>query len=98
MIIVQPQPLEFFNILIVKNTHCLNVLRATATDTFNMFWHSADKTPQEVCDYLGVDAGKSFTAHQKIQELIYLLDSTWVPLSPPLEYVVNGDGTVTIGG
>jgi hypothetical protein len=97
MIISQPQPSDFFSLLVTKNTHCLNVLKATATDTFNMFWYSADKTPQEVCDYLGVDAGISFTAHQKIQELIYLLDATWIPLSPPLAYVVNEDGTVTIG-
>lgn len=79
------------------NTGCLNTMGATAARLFDIVWHTKGKSPQEVCDLLGTEAVKAFELHAKMQELIYALDPTWVPLVPPHEYVKNADGTVTIG-
>ena len=51
---------------------------------------------KQVCDMMGTDAAKGFLSHAKLEELIYLIEPTWVPLIPPSSYVVNQDGTVTI--
>ena len=80
-----------------ENTRCLSVMKDTARVVFQLLWHSTDKTPQEVCDVMGTDAAKGFLAHAKLQELIYLIDPTWVPLVPPVSYTINQNGTVTIG-
>ena len=80
-----------------ENSHCLSVMKDTAIVVFQLLWHSSEKTPQQVCDMMGTDAAKGFQAHGKLQELIYLIDPTWLPLMPPCSYVANHDGTVTIG-
>ena len=94
---IQPQIPTILTQIRAQNTYCLAVMKETATNVFQLLWHSTDKTPQEVCDMLGTDAAKGFEAHAKLQELIYLIDPTWVPLVPPVGYTVNQNGTVTIG-
>jgi hypothetical protein len=92
----EPQPTALDRI-VNENTHCLSVMKDTAKVVFQLLWHSRDKTPQQVCDMMGTDAAKGFLSHAKLQELIYLIDPTWVPLVPPVGYTVNQNGTVTIG-
>jgi hypothetical protein len=99
-LIQEPQQAQLPTVLdriIDENTHCLSVMKDTAKAVFQLLWHSSDKTPQQVCDMMGTDAAKGFEAHAKLQELIYLIDPTWVPLVPPVGYTVNQNGTVTIG-
>jgi hypothetical protein len=79
-----------------ENTLCLAQMKRSAMFVFNMLWKNPQHTPQEVCNMFGTDAVKAFEAHGKLQELIYLLDSSWVPLVPLKEYTKNEDGTVTI--
>ena len=85
------------DVIKIQNTVCLNQMKRTAKNVFNLVWNNSSLSPQEVCDVLGVDAAKGFDAHAKLQELIYFIDSSWVPLVPPVAYVKNEDGTVTIG-
>jgi hypothetical protein len=92
----EPQPTALDRI-VDENTHCLEVMKETARVVFHLLWHSTDKTPQEVCDMMGTDAAKGFEAHAKLQELIYLIDPTWVPLVPPVGYSLQQDGSVLIG-
>lgn len=80
----------------MANTQCLNIMKMTARNTFNMLWNNPDKTAQEVCNDLGVDAGKAFDLHSNLQGLIYSIDNTWVPLVPLYPYVLNLDGSITI--
>ena len=68
----------------------------SARIVFDILWNSKNETPQSICNSLETDAGKAFQAHAKLQELIYFLDPTWVPLIPPKAYTVNQDGTVTV--
>jgi hypothetical protein len=58
-----------------------------------------DKSPSEVqaiMDSFGTDASKAFDAHEKLQMVIMIADPAWVPLVPPLAYVINEDGSVVI--
>lgn len=79
------------------NSGCLYQMKQSAKQTYDLLWHNKDKTPQEVCDLLGVDAASGFDIHGALQTLIYQLDNSWVPLVPTHSYVKNVDGTVTIG-
>jgi len=92
----EPQPTALDRI-VDENTRCLSVMKDTARAVFQLLWHSTDKTPQQVCDMMNTDAAQGFLAHSKLQELIYLIDPTWVPLVPPVSYTVNQNGTVKIG-
>jgi hypothetical protein len=83
--------------ILAENTACLVQMKRTAEQVFNLFWHSAGHSAQDVCDLFGVDAVKAFEAHGKLQELIYMLDSSWEPLVPLYPYTKNEDGTVLIG-
>jgi hypothetical protein len=79
------------------NYNCLLVMKEAAKRTFELFWHADGKTPQEVADDLGTGAALGFVVHAKLQELIYTLDNSWVPLMPTHVYTPNPDGSVTIG-
>jgi len=94
---IQPQIPTILTQIRAQNTYCLASMKDTATNVFQLLWHSTDKTPQEVCDMMNTDAAKGFLAHAKLQELIYLIDPSWVPLVPPVSYAINQNGTVTIG-
>ena len=79
-----------------QNTNCLQVMKNTAIQVFQMTWQHESLSSQQVCDLMGTEVAKGFEAHAKLQELIYLIDPTWVPLVPPKSYIKNDDGTVTI--
>lgn len=96
-LIITPQQKTVLDDIKLTNTTLLNQMKLSARNLFQMTWHNPKNTPQEVMDLLGVDAAKAFQAHSGLQQLIYLVDPTWVPLVPTHEYVVNQDGSVTIG-
>lgn len=81
----------------VSNSQCLAQMKRTVTETYELLWGTKGQTPQQVCDLMGNQSALGFTLHGKLQEMIYALDPTWVPLLPTHEYVKNADGTVTIG-
>jgi hypothetical protein len=95
-ILKQPTPITEIDKIKITNTQCLNVIKAAAQKTYNLFWFNTTKTPQELCNELGTDAVKAFIVHAKLQELIYLLDPSWEVLVPPYEYVAHEDGSITI--
>jgi len=80
-----------------RNFRCLEEMKSAAKETFKLLWESPDHTAQDVCDLLGVDAGMGFEVHSDLQTLIFKLVPSYVPLEPPNAYVINLDGTVTIG-
>ena len=94
---LQPPSPTVLNALQVQNTMCLQVMKSTAKNVFEIVWHNGSLTPQQVCDAMGVDAVKGFDAHSALQELIYAIDPSWVPLEPAYNYTKNANGTVTIG-
>lgn len=65
-------------------------------------WNNPNElTPQEACDALGKDCVSYFQAHGWLTELIYKL-ATASGIKPDItlpdrEFVMNSDGTVTIG-
>jgi hypothetical protein len=82
--------------ILAENTACLIQMKRSAHQVFDLFWNNPEKNAQEVCDLFGTDAAQAFLAHSKLQELIYLLDSSWVGLVPLYPYTINQDGSVTI--
>ena len=84
--------------ILEENTACVINMKTSAKIVFELFWNNSQKTPQEICDLFGTDAVKAFEAHRKLQELIYFIDNSWVPLMPPKAYTENSDGTITITG
>lgn len=68
------------------------------SNMFNIVWHNgAGLTPQEVLTEIGTDAGELFSYSTSIQTLLAGADPDYVVLETPNEYVINGDGTVTVG-
>jgi len=89
-----------------SNTQFLKICKHNCIGSFAQMWKKRDqrgqlvnKTKEEaqaVLNDFGVDAAKAFQAHAKLQEIIALVDPSWVPLIPPYAYVVNNDGSVTL--
>lgn len=101
MALIKPLPLATLptklDLIQDENTRLLQIMKTSAKRSFDIFWHSKDKTPQEIAAMLGPDGAKAMELHGKLQELIYATDPTWVPLVPPKAYTKNQDGTLTIG-
>lgn len=95
-LIKRPTPPTEIEKIQMANTQCLNVMKATAKNTFDLFWNNPRKTAQEICDQFNTDASKAFDLHAGLQQLIYAIDNTWVPLTPLVPYTVNENGSVTI--
>jgi hypothetical protein len=72
-------------------------MKRSAQILFDLIWNHPSLLPQRVCDLMGDKAAGAFDAHTKLQELILIVDPTWVALVPPVEYTKNDDGTVTVG-
>lgn len=65
---------------------------------FNDFWNNSEGvTAQEHCDALGSNAIQFFNASQATQNYILSIMPAWTPPTIPNEYVINPDGTITIG-
>lgn len=54
-------------------------------------------TPQEVFTTYGTDAYKLFQISGGLQQILYVADPTYTVLIPPKQYVINEDGTITVG-
>lgn len=63
---------------------------------FNMIW-STQVNPQDFFDVLGSNAASIFATAQKVVMHIIDLDPTYTPPAAPYKYVINQDGTVTVG-
>jgi len=51
---------------------------------------------QEVLDKFGTDASQLFQIHALWQQFIKSVDSSWVDLVPPYDFLINEDGTVVL--
>lgn len=82
----------------IKNlsTALVNQMKYTARQQFDLVWKNPNKTAQEVSDMLGVEACAAMDAHYNLQVLIMSIDNSWVPLTTPLPYTRNLDGTITV--
>ena len=65
---------------------------------WEMIWDNSNGlTPQEVLDSFGSDAAELFLFSSNIQTMLAAAGAGYVPVETPNEFVVNGDGTVTVG-
>ena len=83
--------------IIKKNNKLYNRMKREHQTLFNMIWSDELLSPQEVLDSFGTDAVDLFTFSSKIQELLEQVDSSYVALVPPMPYVINEDGSVSVG-
>lgn len=72
----------------------------TQAEGIKKLWKNPQATPQQLCDAMGTDAAKVFSAHAKLTtlllELAPMLGRTFVPALPEKNFTVNPDGTVTV--
>jgi len=52
---------------------------------------------QAFFDEMGTSGADAMDRHAEGQTLLWKLDNSYVPLTPPYQYVKNESGTVTIG-
>ena len=65
---------------------------------WDLIWNNKDGlTPQEILDSFGSDAAELFLFSGSIQAMLASAGAGYVPVETPNEFVVNGDGTVTVG-
>lgn len=64
---------------------------------WNMIWHNSIATPQEIFDLFGQNAVKLFQLSSALQHLLTEVLNGYEMMSPPYEYTINEDGTVTVG-
>lgn len=84
------------NKLIQFNREMIENLIVNHTAAFNMVWHNPNCTAQEIFDMFGANAYKLFVSSGDMQALIKKIKPDYEPLVPPVEYVINQDGTVTV--
>lgn len=90
-----------------RNTAGIEAVVATFRENFARTWHHAQCSPQQIFDEFGTSARDLFSAAQKTIEYISALAAINglqlsdylqpVDYTPPLPYVINEDGTVTVG-
>ena len=67
------------------------------TRLFQQLWKSPKVTPQEILDEYGTDAAQLFAFSAQLQALALGINPDYEPLVSPYEYIINPDGTVTVG-
>lgn len=76
----------------------LNNLKYNMTILFNMTWFPKDGVSvQKIWDEIGNDAADAINKSRATQLFIKSLDPSYEFLIPPYEYVVNQNGTLTVG-
>jgi hypothetical protein len=65
---------------------------------FNLVWNNSEGlTPQEVFDEYGTEASSLFVFCSGIQQMLVQANESYELLVPTHSYVINEDGTVTVG-
>ena len=55
-----------------------------------------EASPKDVLDLLGTNAGEVFWLSSELVKFIKIIDPEYVPMSPPVAYTIETDGTVSI--
>jgi hypothetical protein len=79
-----------------NNLDLWKIIKERHTAIFNMVWYDSKYSAKQIVDAFGTDASDLFVFSGDIQNLLYALDNTYVPLIPPKNYTINEDGTVTV--
>ncbi len=66
---------------------------------FDMIWNHPEFTAQEIFDIFGTDAKDLFIASAAAEnyQKMAVGEDNYTPLKVPAEFVINDDGTVTVG-
>jgi len=81
-----------------KSISSLKTLKANITDLFNMAWTPTNGVSIQKFWYtLGVDSADAISKSAATQLFSKSIDPSWVFLVPKYEYVLNQDGTLTVG-
>lgn len=66
-------------------------------DTFDLLWSGTTlEEAQGILNKFGNNAINLFIIHSLWQDFIYKADNSYIKLTPPYNYIVNNDGTVTL--
>ena len=80
------------------STRMYNKMERQHQQLWDLIWeNSSGLTPQEVLDEYGTDASSFFIISESIQTLLVQVRPTYTVLETPNLYVINEDGTVTVG-
>lgn len=76
----------------------LNSFVSSIKEGFRLFWYHPDVTPQELATKFGPNCGALFDRHASAVTFLLSLgvDLATTDYIPPLPFVRNSDGTVTI--
>jgi hypothetical protein len=72
----------------------------TTKNTFRNVWYNPEVTPQEIFNEFGTNASIIFRDHAAAVQCVLTIDSTALSpadYTPPFEYTINQDGSVTVG-
>tara|TARA_R110000765_G_scaffold124675_1_gene222079 strand:+ start:163 stop:474 length:312 start_codon:yes stop_codon:yes gene_type:complete len=84
--------------LVSVSANLFHEIKQRHTAIYNKLWNPPEGvTTQNVLDLFGTDAASLFVTSQTLQNLMESVDATYERLIPPNTFVVNDDGTVTIG-
>lgn len=67
------------------------------TQIFNSIWSNQILSPQEAIDSFGADAASLFQLSAQAQAFLNSVQPGVNVLTPPFQFTVNQDGTVTVG-
>jgi len=80
------------------STRMYNKMERQHQQLWDLIWeNSSGLTPQEVLDEYGTDAKDFFIISESIQTLLVQVRPTYTVLETPNLYVINEDGTITVG-
>jgi len=75
------------------------LIRATK-NTFKNVWYNPEATPQEIFNEFGTNASIIFNDHAAAVQCVLTIKPralTPADYTPPFEYTINQDGSVTVG-
>ena len=90
------QLIDFVNGISINSEHQLEQLIQSHENLFRRIWNPWFCTTQEVLDKFWTHAVELFINSAKTQEYIQALKPDYIPLIPPVPFIINSDWTVKI--
>ena len=93
-----PSITQVVNTIKIANTNLYRGIIQQHAQIFKTIWSNPNFTPKQTFDAFGTDGVALATLSDELQQMAHNADASYVPLTPPSQYVVtpNEDGSISV--